>query len=86
MKLWMWLKSNPYFVGTYSIFVAALSTQIQAAWQTGHPDWSLAGWEHMLAAAALFTLWTLTHLYTPTPAQAAALAAKIPPDRPKEKK
>ena len=61
------VRSNPFFVSAYSIFVGALATQIQSDCSSGHLDWSLSGWEHMVEAAASLTIWTLVHIYLPAP-------------------
>ncbi len=66
-QLWLSVRSNPFFVSVYTVFMGALATQIQSEYASGHLDWSMAGWERMASAAGLLTVWTLAHLYAPAP-------------------
>jgi hypothetical protein len=66
-QLWLTLRNNPYVVTAYSLFAGSLGGQLEAAYQAGHADWSAKGLEHMAAGAAVFTFWSLVHLYMPAP-------------------
>ena len=72
---WTWLRSNPYFVTATSAAGGAIFNALYQEVQTGKVDWSLHGWESIVASAAGVAVVAVYHLYTHTPTAAAAIAA-----------
>ena len=66
-QFWFSVTRSKYVVFLYTTFLAGLGTQIQSAYATGHLDFTVAGWEHMVMASGLFTVYALAHLYAPAP-------------------
>jgi hypothetical protein len=72
MKFWTWLRSNPYFVTATSALFGALLNGLYQEVQTGAVNWTIKGWESLAATAGGAVIVALYHLYTSTPAVAAA--------------
>jgi len=64
---WLSVRGEPWFAPAKGVFFGSLGTQIVSEYQSGHLDFSLAGWEHMAAAALVATIISLEGLYTPAP-------------------
>ncbi len=68
--LWFSVRSEPWFAPAKGVFFGSIATQIVSEYQSGHLDFSLAGWEHMGAAALVATIISLEGLFTPQPGAA----------------
>jgi len=66
-QLWLSVRGEIWFAPAKGFFFGSIATQIVSAYQSGHLDFTPAGWEHMAAAAVVATIISLEGLYTPPP-------------------
>ena len=64
-QLWLSLRSNPFFVTAWTLFVGALGEQFLRLANSGSFDFTAKGIEEMVTAAAMTTGIALVHLYIP---------------------
>ncbi len=61
------LVKKPWFITFRGLFIGALVTQLQAAYQAGHVDMSLQVLSHMAVGAVLAAGFAMWHLYLTPP-------------------
>jgi hypothetical protein len=66
-QVYMAVRSQYWFTAAKGLFIGSLGTQIVSAYQGGHLDFTLTGFEHMMLAAAVATIISLEGLKTPPP-------------------
>lgn len=66
-QLWLSVRSEYWFVPVKGVFFGTMITQLANELKAGSMDWSLAGWEHILAVSLVAALISLEGLITPAP-------------------